>query len=632
MKICRLLFTVLAFVTLTFNASPVSAQPVRGEDLVDVPAIGDELFVSNTFQSNMVLQRDKPIAIWGWAAPGEKITVTFADNTASATAGKDRAWKVTLPAQPANKKPQTVTIKGKSKTLTLDNILLGDVWILGGQSNMEHPIRAVENGGLEIASANYPDLRILTIPMGQLTKPASAFARKQEWHSFFRTHYRKGYWDVCSPKTVRELSAIGYAFARRVHKAADVPVGVIDLSRGGTSVDSWVPLETLRQMDKPWIKLWLAEWDKKVAAFDPQQDLEQRIKNKKRWIEQMKKEGRSLAPEQLVLPTTLDKGPIDNMNHPGACYHGMLKSVKGLAIKGVIWHQGYNQASSSINGPWMHDEVMPVLIESWRKAFGDPKMPFCIISQCTDGEPQTLKNYSEKMLDLGIEVRESHYNVFRKLYDAGDKNIGFASSYDLRRAWYHPQVKIPAGERAARWALATQYGFSERDVPWNPPIITKMEIKDGAVLLTFNMQVGDQQRGAMQGFAIAGKDRAFHPAVAEYIQTGTDSRNRPQYDKRKIKLTSLMVPEPVAYRYGWGRNPLGNVQAEGNKDLPLATQRSDDWPVHSVPLGVLPEGVKLPANRGDLAKVREALSEMDKQRKIAEAKQVLKELVGELAD
>ncbi|MFK7789347.1 MAG: hypothetical protein AB8C95_07660, partial [Phycisphaeraceae bacterium] len=276
--------------------------------------------------------------------------------------------------------------------------------------------------------------------------------------------------------------------------------------------------------------------------------------------------------------------------------------------------------------PWMHREVLPAMIESWRKGFADPELPFCIISLCTDGEPQTLDNYSEKMIDLGIEVREGHYLTFMDFYNAGDKNIGFASSYDLRRAWYHPQVKIPAGERAARWALATQYGYSERDAPWKPPVITQMKSEDGAIILTFNQQVGDQNRGAMVGFSIAGKDRTFHPATAEHVQTGVDGRNRPQFNKKIVKLTSLMVPEPVAYRYAWGRNPLANVQSEGNKDLPLATQRSDDWPAYSVPLGALPKSSALPVNRGDIIKLREALREVDKRRKLAEAQQVIQEL------
>ena len=166
MKTCRttcLLYVLLAAI-LTLPALAQGPKLVPGESMIEVPAIGEGLWVSNVFQSNMVLQRDKPINLWGWATPGEKITVTFAGNTVTATADKDRKWKVTLPAVKANKEPQSVTIKGKDKTLTLDNVLVGDVWLLSGQSNMEHPLERVEDGYLEIMSAHYPEIRTLTPP------------------------------------------------------------------------------------------------------------------------------------------------------------------------------------------------------------------------------------------------------------------------------------------------------------------------------------------------------------------------------------------------------------------------------------------------------------------------------------
>jgi len=622
LKPCRLLVALLFF----FVTLSTSAQPMPKEDVIDVPAVGEGLWPSNLFQSNMVVQRDRPIPVWGWADPGEKVTVSFAGNSASATADKNRAWRVELPALPANSTPQSMTITGKSKTITLENILVGDVWLLGGQSNMEMEISDVENGGLEVASANYPNLRLLTIPQGELPDETPGFARLYEYSNYFKRHFRKGDWDVCSPKTVTDFSAIGYIFARRLQKAADIPIGVIDMSRGGTCVESWTPLQTLREMDKPEIKKVLADWDNKAAEFDAQKDLEQRIEAKKQRIARMEKEGQQITDEDRELPSDLRPGPLADMNHPGANYQGMLKPIAGLPVKGAIWHQGYNNAMGGLNGPGMYREVFPVMIASWREAFKDPAMPFCVISLCTDTAPQTLDNYSEMMHNLGMEIREAQYKTFRDLYDGGDKNIGFASSYDLRRAWYHPQVKIPAGERAARWALATQYGFSERQIPWKPPVLKDMKTQDASIILNFDQEVGDQNNGDMLGFAIAGNDRRFHPAKAEYLQTGVDSKNQPQYDKKKIKLTSIMVPEPVAYRYAWGRNPLANVQAQGNKDLPLPTQRSDDWPMHAIPLGILPEDVTLPLQRADRNKLLIALREQDKQRRLEQAKALIEEL------
>jgi sialate O-acetylesterase len=231
------------------------------------------------------------------------------------------------------------------------------------------------------------------------------------------------------------------------------------------------------------------------------------------------------------------------------------------------------------------------------------------------------------MLDLGINIREVQYDTFRDFEKAGDKNIGYVSTFDLRRKWYHPQLKVPAGERAAKWALATQYGVSDREVPWRPPVITKMEVKDGSIVVTLDQPVKDPEDGAMQGFAIAGNDRRFHPATIEYVETGRDARNQPQIDRKSLKLTSIMVPEPVAYRYAWGRSPLANIKAEGDFNMvPLATQRSEDWPMLTVPLGVVEEDAEMPPSRADMAKITSALREMDKQRRLREAELTIQEL------
>ena len=192
----------------------------------------------------MVLQRDKPILVWGWADAGEQVTVRCR-RQASAKAGADRAWKVTLPAAQANGDPQQLTVKGASKTLILDNILIGDVWVLGGQSNMEFELAKVENGPLEIVSANFPEIRILTVPYGQGPN-LPGFARLHEW-SMVRSTLPQGRLGRVHARDRRELSAIGYVFARRIHMATNVPIGIIDASRGGTTVETWTPLDVLRE-------------------------------------------------------------------------------------------------------------------------------------------------------------------------------------------------------------------------------------------------------------------------------------------------------------------------------------------------------------------------------------------------
>ena len=617
--------TWLATVTLVgLLTLPVHAQPMPREDVIDVPAIGEGLCVSNAFQTNMVIQRDKPIHVWGWAEPGEQVTVTFAGRQASGQAGKDRAWKVTLPALPANSKPQQMTVLGKDRTLVLDNILVGDVWVLGGQSNMEFELAKVENGNLEIISANYPQIRILTVPYGQgpELKKGFGFARLHQWSDWSGRHFRKGDWDVCSPEIARELSAIGYVFARRVHKASQVPIGVIDASRGGTTVETWTPLAVLRKLDSEPTKAKLAYFDEAVAAWDAKADLENRIAQHRAYIERMTKEGKPIPENRKEEPSDLRPGPIGNHNFPGHCYAGMIAPIAGLSVKGAIFHQGYNNAFEGSLGADMYRDIFPEMIKAWRKAFGDPEMPFGILSLCTEGNPQTREDYCEKMFNAGIEIRAAQYQTFLDFYNAGDKNIGFVSTYDLRRRWYHPQLKIPAGERIARWALATQYGF-DRQIEWKPPMLVDMEKQEGALLLKLDTDVGDPEDGAIEGFAIAGEDRKFHPADVAYAEKGKDNRGRIQYDRKQLVLTSPMVLKPIHFRYAWGRNPLANLQATGNKDLPFATQKSDDWKMEEVPLGVLGDEVTLPLSRGDKNKIIQALREQDKTRLLKEAELVI---------
>ena len=606
---------------LMFTAH-LPAQPLPRENVVNVAAIGDGLCVSNVFQSNMVIQRDKPIHVWGWAEPNEQIVVTFGNEQAAAKAGKDRAWKATLPPTSSTNEPQQMVVKGEAATIVLDNILVGDVWLLGGQSNMEFELAKVENGQLEIISANFPEIRILTVPYGQGPELKRGFERLHEYSSWFGRHFRKGDWNECTPDIARELSAIGYTFARRIHKASNIPIGVIDASRGGTTVETWTPLPVLRAMNSEPTKAKLAKFDDAVAEWDAQADLENRIAQHRQWIERQTKEGKPIPENRMKAPTDLRPGPIGNHNFPGHCFAGMISPLDGLSIKGAIFHQGYNNAFEGSVGAEMYRDVFPKMIKAWRESFNDPALPFGILSLCTDGYPQTRDDYCEKMFNAGIDIRAAQYRTFLDLYNADDKHIGFVSTYDLRRRWYHPQLKIPAGERIARWALATQYGF-EREVQWKPPMLESVEPRDGSLLLKLDTDVSDPQDGAIEGFAIAGKDRRFHPAHVAYAEKGKDGRGRIQYDRKQLVLTSPMVTAPIHFRYAWGRNPLANLQAIGNKDIPFATQRSDDWKLEEVPLGILGDDVTLPVSRGDRNKIIQALREQDRLRRLKEAEMII---------
>lgn len=614
---------LFCLVALLFAIPCLAAEKLeQGKDRIDVPVSGAGLSVHNLFQSGMVLQRDKPIRVWGWAEPNEKVTVTFGSQMQSGTAGADRRWQVELPPLNASSKPQRLTVQGKEKTIELDNILIGDVWLLGGQSNMEFEISKVENGDLEIASANFPNIRLFTVPQANGPDKRTNFPALYQWSDWSGRHFRQGYWDVCTPETVRDMSAIGYTFARRLHLASQIPIGVIDVSRGGTTVETWTPLEVLNSIDTPEVKAKLTTWQEKVAAFDPQQDLAKRIKQHHDRLANLTKQGKEM-PKETAPPSDLQPGPAMDMNRPANCYASMLAPLAGFPIKGAIWHQGYNNALDP-NGHAFYAQVFPRMIAAWRAAFNDPQMPFGIISQETDGDPQDRDDYLEKMLNEGIYIREVHYNVWRDLYKAGDKNIGYADSYDQRRAWYHPQIKIPVGERIARWALATQYGMSKQ-VRWLPPQLKEVRAEGEKLVLQLDSPVVPFHDGPLTGFAIAGKDGRFQLADAKVLMA-MDKQGKPQQDRTSIVLSSPLVPEPVYFRHAWGRNPLANVKAQEHVDLPLPAIRNDNWTIadmYELYTGKKPATPNILDGRENGELLR-ALRADDLKRRLLEARELIK--------
>ncbi len=555
---------------------PVAAAPqaMPPQDVVDVPAISTGLCVSNAFQTNMVLQRDKPIKIWGWADMGEQVTVACSGQQVSTTAATDRSWQVTLNPLPANSSPQSMTVTGQTTTLTLENILVGDVWVLGGQSNMEFPIDRVDDGEMEIASANFPEIRLLTIPGGKGFDSVHSFERLHEWSDWFSQHFRKGDWDVCSPTTVREFSAIGYIFGRRIHMASRVPIGLIDASIGGTTVETWTPEAVLQKIEGQETRELLQQWTDKIAAYDPQADLQQRIEN----YNNNEKNKASGEPA----PADLRPGPVADMNRPGRCYASVIRPLTGLSVKGAVFHQGFNNCFHGSAGARMYYQVFGPMITAWRGAFEDSQLPFCILSLCTAGEPQTRENYLTSMYDAGAYIREAQYQTFLDFRQAGDKQIGFGSTFDLRKSWFHPQIKIPAGERAAKWAMTTQLGQLNEEL-WLPPSIQSVKVVDHTLELTMSTTVTmkDESEDQMNGFAIAGNDRRFFPAEVNYgTEVGQDNQSRP--NKNVLVLRSPFVPEPVHYRYAWARNPLANIT--NSQQVPLPAQRSDDWLLEETPV------------------------------------------------
>jgi sialate O-acetylesterase len=501
--------TLTLMVLASGPARGASKELPRGENVVDLPAISDGLCVQALFQSNMVLQRNKPISIWGWAAPGETVTVTFDHKHQSATAGPERVWKVTFPAM---------------------------------------------------------------------------------------------------PESAHDFSAIGYVFARRLYMATQVPIGMIDVSRGGTCLETWMPTALLKSINTPEVRDIITGWDTQIKEYDPKTDLLRRIQQLHARIKAGK-----VAPNTKD-PTDLLPGPVADMNRPGNCYGGMLGPMIGLQIKGVIWHQGYNNAlGNATTGGVMYHQLFARMIESWRMAFNNPDMAFGIISLCTDGQPQSLDHFMTGLADNGCYIREAQFKTFAEMRNAGDKNIGFASSDDQRRNWFHPQIKIPVGERIARWALATQYGLGVR---WLPPMVTEMKVEDGKITLQLDSSARPFHDGPILGFAIAGSDRKFYPADA------VNGKNA-----SVVVLSSPFVLHPVAYRCAWHRNPMANLKSDDHTELPMPIERSDDWSMNDLYEAYVGKKSRSPAVLDDNERRAfiTALNAADMDRRLHEAQAFIKE-------
>jgi sialate O-acetylesterase len=269
--------------------------------------------------------------------------------------------------------------------------------------------------------------------------------------------------------------------------------------------------------------------------------------------------------------------------------------------------------------------MFPKMIAAWRAAFDDPKLPFGIISQETEGDPQDHTDYLEKMANEGVYIREVHFKTFLDLHKAGDKNIGYASSYDQRRSWYHPQIKIPVGERIARWALATQYGMAKQ-IRWMPPMLKEWRVEGGKMLLQLDTAAGPYHDGPIEGFAIAGADGRFQPAKAEWRTTIKGDPKQPERDRTAIVLSSPLVPEPRYFRHAWGRNPQANLKSMDNSDLPLPTLRNDAWTIADMYEIYTGKKSATPnvLDRKEEAELTKALRAEDLKRRLIEAKELLK--------
>ncbi len=529
--------------------------------------------VHPAFGNDMVIQRDQPIKVWGSSDSSDLITIKFADQEKTTSPDDVGNWVVHFESMPANNQPQAMTIRQGESTLELTNVLVGDVWLCGGQSNMEFSLEKIYQGDVEIASARHSEIRLMTIPNKALPEVARTFEPLNEFNSWTNQYEVKGTWRVCSPETARKFAAIGYVFGRRLYLATGVPIGIIDNSVGGTTVEGWTSRSSLGKI--PSAAGLLSDWDSRVAAWDPESDLANRLERWKEDTKRRRERGQTPRPK----PEDLKPGPAFDRNNPGASYNAMMACLAGCKIKGIIFHQGYNNALGDAR-PKLYAKTIQAMIQDWREVFGDAVLPFGIIELCAGADPQTMDDFETRMVDAGPFIREAQFEAYDNL-----PNMGWACAYDQQVNWYHPQMKMMLAERMARWALATQYGM--KNIGHAPGKLVAHRLLQDRIVLSFDRELTVRDGRPIAGMAIAGEDQQFYPGEAVFSVKRKDDRGRDVFDFKSIEVSNPLVERPLAVRYAWARCPLGNLtnRAHHERIIPLPSFRTDSWDWPEAPFG-----------------------------------------------
>ena len=490
-----------------------------------------ELKLPSVLADHMVLQRDKPVAVWGWADPGETVTVSFAGQAKSAAADAGGKWSLKLDALTASAEPRTLSVTGKDGRKTeVKDVLVGEVWLGSGQSNMEMSVKAANHFDTEQASANLPVIRYYGDTNGPAAKPQAE---------------GKGVWQVCSPATVGRFSATLYFFGRDIQHEFGVPVGLINSSAGATQIEYWIPAEA--QCTDPDTKAKYATFLRGYTSFDEARFAATYENQLVAWnlaVEKAKADNQAPPTRPLdVLAIRRRKGP------PAGLFNGKVFNLAPFTLRGILWYQG--ESNSALPGPnqkHLYHRHLSELVTSWRELWGD-ELPFAWVQLPNFTAPgEGWPRIREAMLKT-LELPKTGMAITIDIGDA--KNI-------------HPTDKQEVGRRLSLWALGTVYG---KDVPAiSGPLPSSTTIKGDTITVTFKhanggLKTGDG--GPVKGFEIAGADQQWKSATA--IVAGD-----------KVTSSNPEIAAPVAVRYAWRDLPDCNLRNGAN--LPASPFRTDDWP------------------------------------------------------
>lgn len=507
-----------------------------------------EVRLAHLFSDDMVLQREKPVPVWGTAAPGERVTVQFAGQSVSALAGADGKWLLRLRPLRASHEPREMLVTGRNE-VRVRNVVVGDVWLCSGDFGVYYGLLGCNDAEKEIAAAHYPLLRLLKVESRSSNAPRDDF---------------DGAWKVCSPETAVDASALAFFFGRTLLKEVRVPIGLIDASYRYSVIQSWVSPEGFHMI--PELKVprdIMDSWDSTtpigreafLATFDKVEA----------WLPGAERAFRAgtPVPEQPVPPAPLP--PIDSnywsLGELSNLYHGMITPLMPFAIRGVVWSMG---ESGSGRMDWNnYHAFMRGLVEGWRKSWGQGNFPV----------------YFELLPSVGsvseIPGAGGPWARFREEQAKGLSipNTGMAVTFDVSDYVADRRNRLDAGVRLARWALNGEYG---RKLESGGPLYRSHRIEGDRVIITFDhigrglmagMKDGQEavreaKDGHIRQFALAGADKKWYQADA--LIAG-----------KTVVVHSDKVPVPVAVRYAYADHPTGNLY---NRDgLPAAPFRTDAW-------------------------------------------------------
>lgn len=518
--------------------------------LLLIPNLQAKLSTAKIFSNHMIIQRDLAAPVWGWDKPGTEVTVSFAGQEHKATADKEGRWQIKIKPLAANTISQAMIISSSAgEKITYRDILIGDVWICSGQSNMEWSVKQSHNPQQEISQANHPMIRLFDVsghiiassPQDRLQRPSS--------------------WQACSPKTVTNFSAVGYYFGRELQQQSSVPIGLLGTNWGGTRVEPWTPPVGFRKQPE------LATLSKNVDAQLVTTPSGKAVwstfaQQASQWAATVKQ---CIAEGRSVPPAPQSPGPT-NHNEPCSIYNAMVHPLVGYGVRGAIWYQGESNSGEGIH----YLPKLKALVEGWRDVWQQPAdFPFYF--------------YVVKLAQFHKHsTNPEGGDGFARIRVAQDRiqelpHTGVASAIDIGHpSDIHPKNKQDVGKRLALWALRDVYG--KKDTVVSGPTFKELKVDGNTATIHYRhvgsgLMVGKKKDSfqpvlatpdvKLASFAICGADRKWHWADA-------------LIEGNMVKLSSPAVNTPVAVRYAYRGNPA-NANLYNKEGLPAIPFRTDDW-------------------------------------------------------